>query len=164
MKSHSYLSITLATIVLVGLFVYFHFYHVTPPALDPDHTSGTSTTEITVPPVFSWRYTEASSLNPDGNPQTNVFLDALYQNGETKSKLIGVENGSCNALPESGKADTDVLPHTSVIQCYYAGQGFLYKIVRGERSYQILQKEFEEGSPDYVPPEQSYKPVNEFPL
>ncbi len=151
-------------LLVLGFLVYFKLHNATPSVIKTNQNGNTDTTQTTTPPVFSWRYTVASSLNPDGNPQTNLFLDVTYTDGQTKSKLISVENGSCNALPEPGKADTDMLEHTTIVQCYYAGQGFLYKIVRGERAYQILQKEFEEGSPEYIPPEQEYKSVAEFPF
>lgn len=151
-------------LLVLGFLVYFMLHNANTKIDEVKPIGNTDTTETTTPPVFSWRYTVASSLNPDGNPQTNLFLDATYTDGQTKSKLISVENGSCNALPEPGKADADMLEHTTIVQCYYAGQGFLYKIIRGEHVYQILQKEFEEGSPEYIPPEQEYKSVAEFPF
>lgn len=110
-------------------------------------------------PIFAWRFTQATTNNPDGNPQTNIFLDATYADGKTDAKLIEASNGSCNELPDA--KDKDVLANTTIIQCYYAGQGFYYKIIKGEKSYQILRKEFEEGSDDYNPPEQEYKPIGE---
>ncbi len=38
------------------------------------------------------------------------------------------------------------------------------KITKGENSYLVLQKKFEEGLPDYVPPSSQYKVVSEFPF
>jgi hypothetical protein len=158
------IKVIILLLLVLGFLVYFMIQNANTKIDEVKPTGNTGTTETTTPPVFSWRYTEANSLNPDGNPQTNLFLDATYTDGQTKSKLISVENGSCNALPEPGKTDADMLGHTTIVQCYYAGQGFLYKIVRGEHAYQILQKEFEEGSPEYIPPEQEYKFVAEFPF
>lgn len=110
-------------------------------------------------PTFSWRFEEADSLNGDGNPNTNVFLNVKYSDGQTDTKLIQVSHGSCNELPD---AEKDSLAGTKNVQCYGAGFGFYFKIVKGEKSYQIMKKEFDEGSPDYSPPPQEYKVVAEF--
>lgn len=111
--------------------------------------------------VFDWIFEEADTLNGDGNPNTNVFLYAKYDDGEVVQKLIQVSHGSCNELPD---ADADSVPNTTNVQCYGAGFGFTFKITKGENSYLVMKKEFEEGSPDYDPPEQEYKVVSEFPL
>ena len=111
--------------------------------------------------VFDWRFKEADSVNGDGNPNTNVFLDAKYSDGEVVSELVQVSHGSCNELPET---NNDTLSGTKNVQCYGAGFGFTFKIVKGEDSYEVMKKEFEEGSPDYDPPIQDYKVVKEFPL
>lgn len=112
-------------------------------------------------PTFTWRFEPADTLNGDGNPNTDVFLDAKYSNGEVRSKLIQVSHGSCNELPD---ADSDSLSGTTNVQCYGAGFGFTFKITKGENSYLVMKKEFEEGSPDYDPPVQSYEVVSEFPF
>lgn len=112
-------------------------------------------------PTFTWKFEPADTLNGDGNPNTNVFLDAKYSDGEVTSKLIQVSHGSCNELPD---ADSDSLLGTTNVQCYGAGFGFTFKITKGENSYLVMKKEFEEGSPDYDPPEQSYEVVSEFPF
>jgi hypothetical protein len=106
-------------------------------------------------PTFTWRFENADTLNGDGNPNTNVFLDVKYSDGEVKSELIQVSHGSCNVLPD-GKENN--------IQCYGAGFGFRFKIVKGEKSYLVMKQEFDEGSPDYNPPEQEYKAVKEIPF
>lgn len=111
--------------------------------------------------VFNWRFESADTLNGDGNPNTNVFLDAKYSDGEVVSKLVQVSHASCNELPEN---DLDTLAGTKNVQCYGAGFGFTFKIVKGENSYEVMKKEFEEGSPDYNPPVQKYEAVDEFPL
>lgn len=110
-------------------------------------------------PTFTWRFEEADTLNGDGNPNTNVFIDAKYSDGEVISKLIQVSHGSCNELPD---VDGDTLSGTKNVQCYGAGFGFVFKITKGEKSYQVMKKEFDEGSPDYSPPPQEYKVVAEF--
>ena len=116
---------------------------------------------IVAPPSFSWRFEPADTLNGDGNPNTNVFLDVKYGDGEVVSKLIQVSHGSCNELPD---ADADSVLGTTTVQCYGAGLGFYFKITKGEKSYFVMKKEFEEGSPDYDPPVQEYKVVAEFPF
>ncbi len=112
-------------------------------------------------PTFSWRFEEAETLNGDGNPNTNVFLDLKYPGGEVKSRLIQVSHGSCNILPD---AQIDSTPGTTNIQCYGAGFGYRFKIVTSENSYLVMRQEFDEGSPDYNPPIQEYKVVLEIPL
>ena len=122
----------------------------------------TETPEVeTKVPTFTWKFEPADTLNGDGNPNTNVFLDAKYFNGEVTSKLIQVSHGSCNELPD---ADADSVSGTTNVQCYGAGFGFTFKITKGENSYLVMKKEFEEGSPDYDPPVQQYKVVAEFPF
>lgn len=112
-------------------------------------------------PTFTWKFEKAKSLNLDGNPNTNIFLEAKYANGKIDTKLIDTSAGSCNELPD---ADSDTLTGTANIQCYYAGAGERYKITKGEKSYFVERQTFEEGSPDYNPPEQRYEIVIEFPL
>jgi hypothetical protein len=78
-----------------------------------------------------------------------------------ESKLIQISHGSCNELPD---VDPDSVQGTTNVQCYGAGFGFVFKITKGEKSYQVMKKEFEEGSPGYDPPPQEYKVVAEFPF
>lgn len=156
---------TIVLIIIIAgaiIFASYNFIHVE--KQDSEQLSVTDTPkpeDRTDRPIFNWRYEEASTLNPDGNPSTNVFLDVNYPNKTTLSKLIQNEPGSCNSLPD---AEPGSVPNSVSIQCYYAGFGAKYKIVLVSTSYQIQKKEFEEGSPDYNPPEQQYKTVAEFPL
>lgn len=110
-------------------------------------------------PTFTWRFEQAETLNGDGNPNTNVFVDAKYSDREVESRLIQVSHGSCNELPD---VETDSVQGTTNVQCYGAGLGFVFKITKGENFYLVMKKEFDEGSPDYNPPEQEYKQVAEF--
>lgn len=103
-------------------------------------------------PTFAWKFEEAETLNGDGNPNTNVYLEATYPNGEVEKKLIQVSHASCNELPDTKENN---------IQCYGAGFGYRFKIVKGENSYLIMKQEFDEGSEDYTPPKQEYKTVAE---
>ena len=112
-------------------------------------------------PVFIWKYEKDDSFNLDGNPKTNVFLEAKYSNGEIQNKLIDTTPGGCNDLPD---ADKDSVPNSTNIQCYYAGLGYRYKITKGEKLYLVERKTFEEASPNYKPPFNEYKVISEFPL
>lgn len=141
---------------LIGGFYAFNNY-----IYNEKQAEGPAPVVSTEPPTFAWRFEEAKTLNGDGNPNTNVFLDAKYSDGEVESKLIQVSHGSCNALPD---VESDSLSGTTNVQCYGAGFGFVFKITKGEKSYLVMKKELEEGSPDFEPPVQEYKVVVEFPL
>ncbi len=108
---------------------------------------------------FSWEFKEASSLNPDGNPNTEIYLKILRDGGGTERKTIDTVNGGCNDLPD---ADNDVADNSTQIQCYYAGAGERFKIVKDGEVYQVKRQTFEEGLPDYNPPVQDYEVVIEF--
>lgn len=117
--------------------------------------------ENTEPPTFTWKYDKADTLNLDGIPNTNVFLEATYDSGATERKLIATTPGGCNDLPDPEK---DSVPNSAISQCYSAGLGYRFKITKGESSYLIKRKTFEEASPDYNPPASDYEVVSEFPL
>lgn len=107
---------------------------------------------------FTWKFEDAQSLNPDGNPNTNVYLEKKYESGGVVTKLIDTTPGGCSELPETEK---DSVPGSKNIQCYYAGFGYQYKIVKRENSYFIMRKTFEEGSPDLEPTPQQYEIFSE---
>jgi len=111
--------------------------------------------------VFEWKFEESKVLNPDGNPANNVFLLVTYESGRADKKLMDTTDGGCAELPDAEKGSA---PDTKNIQCYYAGLGFKYKITKGDFSYLVLRKAFEEGSPEYIPPEQEYEKIAEFPI
>jgi hypothetical protein len=113
------------------------------------------------PVGFSWKFEEAKTLNLDSNPQTNLYVEIKYPNDEVESKLVATTDGSCNELPE---ADKDSFSNTTNVQCYYAGFGYRFKIVKRDNAYLVEQQEFEEGTPDYDPPTQQYKVVTEIPF
>jgi hypothetical protein len=112
-------------------------------------------------PYFAWRFEQANTLNLDGNPNTDIFLDLTYENGVIQNKLIDTVPGGCNELPDN---QSDSMDNTKDIQCYSAGLGQRYKITQGVSSYQVQRKTFEEGLPDYTPPAYEYEVVAEFPL
>lgn len=150
-----------------GIFSYYAFIapDTTSPASNtPTETvtaSATTTPSTTATPKFEWRFAQASSLNPDGNPKTDVYLAATYDNEVTHSKLIATTDGGCAALPD---AEKDSVTGAETIQCYYAGHGYRFKVTKAATAYQIQQKEFEEGSPEYTPPNLPYKVIAELPL
>ena len=59
--------------------------------------------EFIGPADFTWRFSEADSLNPDGNPNTDIFLDAVYANGVTHTQYIDTTAGSCNILSRTNE-------------------------------------------------------------
>jgi hypothetical protein len=111
---------------------------------------------------FAWRY-EDGGLNPDGLPNTRIGMDVTYEDGFLLSIPVDEVAGSCNAVDISD-ADTDIVPGTTKIQCYAAGFGQWYRLVRGNSSYEIVRKFFEETPPDIVPAEFEYETVAQFPL
>ncbi len=112
-------------------------------------------------PVFLWKMEDDDTKNGDGNPNTNIFLVLKYSSGEMVSKLIDTVDGGCSVQTD---ADADSAPGSTVLQCYYAGFGELFKVIKTDSAYQVMKKEFEEGSPDYNPPVQKYKVIAEFPF
>lgn len=103
-------------------------------------------------PTFAWRFEEADTNNPDGGAQTTIYLSASY-NGTSTEKLIDTVDGGCFEL-EGEKHEGDI-SNTGKVQCYYAGLGQSYRIVKTEAAYMIEKKFWEEALPDTEPePEQ----------
>ena len=113
------------------------------------------------PSTFTWRYEKATTLNLDGIPNTDIFLEMTYPNGEVRRMLIDTTPGSCNDLPDT---DADSVPNSTTIQCYSAGLGYRYKVTKGEHSYIVQRKTFEEALPDNNPPAYEYEVIREFPF
>ncbi len=147
----------LLVIVGGGIFAYQAYLS----RIEPSKAVTPVENESEEPPVFTWKFEEASTLNLDGLPETRIFLQAQYSNEEIINKLIATVPGSCNELPD---ADKDSVPGSATVQCYAAGIGDLFKITKGEKSYRVEHKIFEEASPDYNPPSQEYEVITEFPL
>jgi hypothetical protein len=120
-----------------------------------------STKDSTEPPTFTWKYEKADSLNLDGLPNTNISLEVKYQDDTTQTKLIDTSGGGCNDLPDR---ESDSALNSTVAQCYGAGLGYRFKVVKGENAYQVERIKFEEALPDYTPPAYKYEVVAEFPL
>lgn len=112
-------------------------------------------------PIFVWRYAKADLLNLDGQPKTNTFLKVTYPSGATQEKLISTNDGGCNDLPDINEGQ---VPNSKIAQCYHAGLGYRFKVTRGEKSYLVEQKKFEEASPGYTPRSYKYEVISEFPF
>lgn len=127
------------------------------PADEPIVSTGTA--EAT---NFAWRFADGGE-DLDGLPKTQVSLDVRHANGIVVSKRIEEVQGSCNPV-DPQKEDVDRVAGTTKIQCYAAGFGEYYKIVKGVNSYEIRRKHIEEGVPEVPPTEFKYETVAEFPL
>ena len=149
--------VSILLVIALGVFVYKTYFT----ALVNTEAPTQETIGTTEPPVFVWKYEKATTLNLDGLPKTNVFLEATYSNGAVERKLIATTDGGCNDLPES---DADSVPTSNDAQCYAAGLGYHFKVTKGSASYLVQKKRFEEASPDYTPPASVYEVVAEFPL
>jgi hypothetical protein len=157
-------AIVFAVLFVLGLgFLAYKAYvpHAEAPAPAGIGTSTQQDAAIAAPPAFVWQYEEADSRNGDGNPETDVFLEARYRDGSVERKLIDTTHASCAAVPE---IEVDSLRGTTNIQCYGAGLGYRFKITKGADAYLVQRQEFEEGSPEYEPPVQAYEVVARFPL
>lgn len=106
---------------------------------------------------FEWVY--ESKDEKDGIPQTAISLVAHYTDGTTEKKLVDDIEGGCN---EYSSPDKDVYTGSKMIICYYAGFGRYYKVVKAGDAYLVQRKEFEEASPDYNPPVQSFQTIVQF--
>lgn len=154
-------AVVVSILLVLGLAIFlFKTYVLTDtPALTP--VPSTNSHENSAPPVFAWKYEEDTSLNPDGNPQTVIFLEALYPDGTIQSKHIDTTPSSCNEVPD---AEMGSVPNSTNIQCYGAGLGYRFKITHGETAYRVERIMFEESTPDYTPPVSEYEVVSEFPF
>lgn len=112
--------------------------------------------------VFVWSYEKANSNDLDGFPNTNVVLAVTYSDGSVIRRVVDTTPGGCNELSDERAADSVAGLETT--QCYSAGGGHLYKVTKGSDAYQVQRKAFEEGQPDYTPPEYQYEVIAEFPL
>lgn len=151
-------TVVFGILLIIGFVIFaYKAYSPTPQKTGPvTQVSSTST-----PPTFVWKYEQATSLNLDGIPKTNIFLEATYSNAVVERKLVDTTPSSCNALPDSEK---DSLASTTNIQCYGAGIGYRFKITKGQTSYLVQRKTFEEASPNYTPPTYKYEVIAEFPF
>ncbi len=155
MKKFIYALPVILLIVLIALFIIFSSKENNSSSQDTDTPSLSSSQT----PVFTWRYEYDDTLNPDGGPQTNIFLDAKYADGSAKTKFIALFPGSCN---DYANPDQNIYANSSMIMCYYAGFGQYYKVISSEGKYLVQRKEFDEGGPDYTPPVQEFETIAEF--
>lgn len=151
------LLVALVLAILVPLMIY-HWYQRNK-AINEYFMDNSSQVEDTIPPVFVWRYATSTERNPDGIPKTIVYLEVTYPNETPTRKLIDTTDGSCNDLPDS---EADVAPYSTLIQCYYAGLGFKFKVVKIGSTYKVMRKQFEEGAPNQTPSNYPYETIIEF--
>lgn len=142
-------------VIVIGIIAVFYFSNT---QKENDHLLKSQNGE---PVGFVWKFEYAATTNLDGNPQTNVYLEIDYTNGEIQNKLIATTDGGCNELPDS---DLDNALNSKNIQCYYAGFGERFKITKGETSYLVKRQTFEEGTPDHNPPTKDYEVLMEIPF
>ena len=154
--------IVFGIVIVIGIifFAYKAYAPVSPEPVVPVTPVQDTAVLSTEPPVFAWKFEYDVTKNLDGLPQTNVILVATYDT-EKVSKRVATVPGGCNDLQEKEK---DSVPNSTVAQCYAAGAGDRFKVVKGPDSYLVMKKVFEEGSPEYNPPVQPYEMVAEFPL
>jgi hypothetical protein len=110
-------------------------------------------------PIFNWVYEKDNSLNPDGGNQTNIFLEIKYLNEPIQKKFIETFPGQCYEL---SNPDQDIVKNSKNIQCYYAGYGYKFKIIKQDSFYEVKKQLFEEGSEEYSPSKQNYETVIKF--
>lgn len=134
-------------LVLIGLCLFAYKTYAPAPAEETPQPA-----EPAGPPAFSWRFEDADSLNPDGNPETRVLLDVTYADGSKETRLVDTTHASCNELPET---------EAGIIQCYGAGLGYRFRIIESGSRYLVQRKTFEEASPEYEPPAYEYETVLE---
>ncbi len=108
-------------------------------------------------PVFTWSYSDP--VEKDFIPYSTITLTAQYPNGAVIARQIDTIEGGCNEHPD---ADKDVYKNSIMIICYYAGFGRYYKVTASESGYAAQRKEFEETSPEYNPPVQTFQTISEF--
>lgn len=157
MKSRTILFLILL-IVVFGIVLFLKKNDAISPAIEKPSDTVQGSGQA---PVFVWQYEKDDSLNLDGLPQTNVFLKATYGSGAVERKLIDTTPGGCNDLPD---AVSDSAPSSTVAQCYSAGLGYTFKVTKGEQSYLVQRKTFEEALPGDNLPVYEYEVVAEFPL
>lgn len=160
--THKYFTLIAIITIGIGFFVYNEYIAPRTMVVPVEEmvTESSDDTLSTEPPVFTWKFDFSETLNRDGLPNTELSLKASY-GGDVVTKVIATVPGSCNELPDNQK---DSVANSTDAQCYAAGIGDRFKIVKGVDSYQVMRQEFEEGMPEYNPPIQEYKVVAEFPF
>ncbi len=162
MKSRNILILVISlTLIIVAMFGYLKKNQQTNSSTEMLEVTKQENLKNSESPVFVWNFEDDDSLNLDGNPQTNIYIEAKYPNGVVLNKLVDTTAGSCNILPEVSE---DIVPYSSIIQCYSAGLGYRYKIIKEQESYIVQRKTFEEALPNYNPPVYEYETVLEFSL
>ncbi|HEY1041178.1 MAG TPA: hypothetical protein VGE63_00430 [Candidatus Paceibacterota bacterium] len=151
------LKVILIVIIVIGVIAVANFFMKDSHRNEADPSKTTTTeTKPEGAPVFAWSYTPSEK---NEIPQSTISLTATYPNGAKQTKEIETIEGGCNEYPEP---DKDVYKQSQMIICYYAGFGRYYKVVESNGAYLVQRKEFEEGSPEYNPPQQEFKTIAQF--
>jgi len=162
MKTSTKIAITIAIAFIIILTVVVIKQNKSQAPIPADDNKVTVLEETSPVSTFTWRYQEAGE-DKYGLPLNNISLDAKYENGKIVTIKVDQVQGSCNEIDMS-KDDADIVKNSTKIQCYAAGFGQRYKIVKGINSYEVLRKYFVEAEPDSVPPDYKYEKVAEVPL
>src|SRR5690606_35384710 len=125
--------IVFAILILVGL-GFFAYQLFVPEVIAPVNEEAMSQEEYVGPATFTWRFEEADSLNPDGNPNTDIFLEAVYVNGVAHSKRIDTTPSSCNEVEDN---ETELATVSSTIVCYGAGLGYYFVVTQSDSEYLV---------------------------
>jgi hypothetical protein len=156
------ISIVVLSVILILIISIISSHKIeTQKITSPKNQDQTATDDVSSPAKsFAWRYGNAGE-DAYGLSRTKIFLDISYENGQTVSKVIDEVQGSCNDIDPS-EDDKDMVVNTTKIQCYAAGFGEWYKIVKGDDSYEVRRKYFTEAEPDVLPPVYEYETVIRF--
>jgi len=152
--------------------IYFDEYEVAPGATGSFEVSLSGIEELindlpsTDPqnPVFSWLYEE---VEDEEYPKTDVVLAVDYGNENSSRYRIETVTGSCNQVDEdnysSDEYEATITKNSSIILCYYAGFGRVFRVIDQGNNYIVQGKNIEEGTPDYNPPETPFETIMNIP-
>lgn len=144
----------ISLVIVVVLVVGYKAYNR--PVVTTDTVSAPTQVSPKGKPVFTWEY----SYDEKGEfPKTHLSLVATYENDVVIEQAIDTPDGSCNVYETK---DSDVYADSEMLICYAAGLGNYYKIVSVNDTYLVQRKTFEEASPEYNPPIQSYQTIAQF--
>lgn len=107
-------------------------------------------------PTFAWSY---RSVEGGEIPHSEIYLTARYGDGTQDERKIDTIEGSCN---EYAEPDADIYAKSQMIICYYAGLGRYYKVVEQPEGFEVMRRQFEEGTPDTEPARQPFETVATF--
>lgn len=142
--------ILLFGLLLIGMYVAIHHARIR------HETGDTGVVTTHGAPTFTWSY---QYMDQGEFPRTDVSIVATYPDGFSTTKLLGTVDGSCN---EYVTPDKDIYERSTMSICYAAGLGHYFKVVKEGDTYTVQEKIFEEGGPEYTPPDRPYETVATF--